>query len=152
MRTATKVVFLIAIAASFALAADKPNFSGSWTLDAAKSDFGPMPPPTGITVDIDHKDPDFSMTQATTGGAQGDQTVTMKCSTDGKETTNQLMGNDIKTTGAWDGNSMVMSMGGDAFTLKIKLSLSDDGKVLTEAWHIGSDQGDIDFSYVLNKK
>jgi hypothetical protein len=41
-----------------ALAAAPPNFSGSWTMNAAKSDFGPMPAPIRASSKIEHQDPD----------------------------------------------------------------------------------------------
>ncbi len=42
-------------------AADKPNFSGSWTLNADKSDFGPMPKPQRIDYVMVHKDPELNV-------------------------------------------------------------------------------------------
>jgi hypothetical protein len=156
MRTALKTAFVIASFASLALAADKPNFSGDWALDAAKSEFGPMPPPSTMTRKVDHNDPALSYTQAVSGGPQGDQTVTMKYTTDGKESTNELMGNPVKATAKWDGGALVISakadFGGAEIALVDKWTLSDDGKILTDVMHIASPQGEFDITYVMNKK
>lgn len=157
MRTLlTMVLVLMMAAATLAVAADKPNFSGEWTLDTAKSDFGPMPPPQSMTRKVDHSEPALSYTEVTVGSAQGDQTRTMKYSTDGKETTNDMMGNPVKTTAKWDGDTLVMNakadFGGAEITLIDKWTLSPDGKVLTDALHIGAPQGEFDITYVLNKK
>ena len=156
MRTILKSVFAIAAFATLAAAADKPNFSGNWALDADKSNFGPMPPPTSMTRKIDHQDPAMTVEQVTTGGPQGDQSATMKYSTDGKETTNQMMGNDIKTKATWDGSALLIAMtadfGGNEIKLTDKWTLSDDGKVLTDVLHIASPQGEFDITYVMNKK
>jgi hypothetical protein len=156
MRTFIKSAVFIAVLASVAPAADKPNFSGDWTLDASKSEFGPMPPPATMTRKIDHSDPAVTVTQAMTGGPQGDQTVTMKYSTDGKETVNQLMGNDVKAKANWDGSALVIAMtadfGGAEIKLTNKWTLSADGKTLTDASHIATPQGEFDLTYVLNKK
>jgi len=82
--------------------------------------------------------------------------VSMKYSTDGKETTNDMMGNPLKTTAKWDGSALVINgkadFGGAEITLTDKWTLSDDGKVLTDAMHIESPQGAFDITYVLNKK
>jgi hypothetical protein len=142
--------------ATMAVAADKPNFSGDWTLDATKSDFGPMPPPQSMTRKVDHNDPSLTYTEAQTGGPQGDTNRTMKYSTDGKETTNDMMGTPMKATAKWDGDALVMNgkldMQGNEITLTDKWTLSADGKVLTDTLHIGTAQGEFDITYVMNKK
>ncbi|HLX43154.1 MAG TPA: hypothetical protein VKR43_06955 [Bryobacteraceae bacterium] len=156
MRTLIKSVLFLTVLANVAPAADKPNFSGDWTLDASKSEFGPMPAPASMTRKIDHSDPGLTVTQATTGGPQGDQTVTMKYSTDGKETVNQLMGNDVKATASWDGSALVIAQkadfGGNEIKLTYKWTLSADGKTLTDAEHIALPQGEFDLTFVMIKK
>ena len=156
MRTILKSVLIVAAFATLAPAADKPNFSGNWVLDADKSNFGPMPPPTTMTRKVDHNDPAITVDQTTTGGPQGDQQATMKYSTDGKETTNNMMGNDVKSTAVWQGNALVVSMAADFGGTEIKITdkwtLSDDGKVLTDLMHLALPQGEFDITYVMNKK
>lgn len=156
MRTLLTVLLVSLTVGTIAVAADKPNFSGDWTLDATKSDFGPIPAPQSMTRKIDHSDPNLSYTEVMVGGPQGDQTTTTKLSTDGKETTNEIMGNPVKWTAKWDGDALVQSakadFQGNEITLAHKWTLSSDGKVLTDAFHIGTGQGDFDITYVLNKK
>jgi hypothetical protein len=155
MKKLMSTLFVIAAAANMAVAGDKPDFSGSWKMDADKSVFGPMPPPTSMSCKIDHKDPDLNIVQSQSG-AQGDQTMTFKYSTDGKETTNSLMGNDVKSKAAWDGKTLVVNSSLDAGGTQVKLtskySLSDDGKTLTQALSISAPQGDFDLTYVLVKQ
>jgi hypothetical protein len=155
MRTVlTSVCVFVAVAGS--AMADKPNFSGDWTLNADKSNLGPMPPPASMTRKIDHTDPALSMTQATTGGPQGDQTVTIKCTTDGKETTTEMMGAPAKTTASWEGDNLVITLKLDLAGTEVKLiekwGLSDSGKTLTDNTHIVAPQGEFDITYVMNKK
>jgi hypothetical protein len=159
MRTIVKffsAMFAVAVLATLAIAADKPNFSGEWALDLDKSNFGPMGGPASMTRKIDHTDPDLNVTQTSTGGPQGDQTVSLKYSTDGKETTNQLMGTPAKTTASWDGGALVIKMsidaGGTEILLTQRVTLSDDGKVMTDASHIVTPQGEFDMTQVFNKK
>jgi len=155
MKTLMSTLFVIAVAAGMALAADKPDFSGDWKMDADKSVFGPMPPPTSMTRKIDHKDPEISVTEARSG-PQGDMNTTMKYSSDGKETTNSLMGNDVKSTAAWEGKILVvksnLDAGGTQIKFTSKYSLSDDGKTLTQGLSISAPQGDFDMTYVLVKQ
>ncbi|MBZ5603391.1 MAG: hypothetical protein LAO79_13905 [Acidobacteriia bacterium] len=147
---------LVLAAASLTALAEKPNFSGEWTLNADKSNLGPMPPPQSMTRKVEHSDPALTMTQATVGGPQGDQTVTMKISTDGKETTNEMMGTPAKTKATWDGDALVINLsvdfGGTEIKLTEKWSLGDDGKTLTDTTHIVAPQGEFDVVYVMNKK
>ena len=147
---------LLLAAASVAALADKPDFSGDWTLNADKSNLGPMPAPQSMTRKIDHKDPALTMTQATVGGPQGDQTMTLKATTDGKETTNEMMGTPAKTTAKWDGNALAISLsvdfGGTEIKLMEKWTLDDGGKTLTDNTHIVAPQGEFDMVYVFNKK
>jgi hypothetical protein len=156
MKAFLKTVFAVVALAGLALAADKPDFSGEWKMDASKSNLGPMPPPDSMVRKVEYKDPTLTITEARVGGPQGDVTTTMKYSTDGKETTNSVMGNDAKAVATWEGAALViktkLSLQGNDLNLIQKLTLSDDGKVLTDAWHIAAPQGEFDMTYVLNKQ
>jgi hypothetical protein len=156
MKNALQSVFATAIFATFAVAADKPNFSGDWALDMDKSKLGPMSGPGTMTEKVDHAEPDMTVTRSTSGGPSGDQTVSLKYSTDGKETTNQLMGMPVKTIASWEGSALVIKMsadmGGNQIQITDRMTLSDDGKVMTDAEHVVTPQGEIDLMLVLNKK
>jgi hypothetical protein len=155
MKALLSTLFVIAAAANMAMAADKPDFSGNWKMDVDKSAFGPMPAPTSMTRQIDHKDPVLSVVTSSTG-PQGDQNVTFKYSTDGKETTNSMMGNDVKSKAAWEGKTLVisslLSVGGADVKLTQKWALSDDGKTLTDVTSISAPQGEFELTYVLIKQ
>jgi hypothetical protein len=156
MKKLMTTLFVIAAAAGMAMAADKPDFSGDWKLDAAKSVF-PIPDmaPTAMTRKIDHKDPGLSVNEARSG-AQGDMNMTMKYSTDGKETTNSLMGNDVKSKAAWEGKTLVITsnanLGGADVKLVDKWTLAEDGKTLTDVMGISAPQGDFEMTFVLVKQ
>jgi hypothetical protein len=155
MKKLMSTLFVVATAANMAMAADKPDFSGNWKMDADKSTFGPMPPPTSMTRKVVHKDPDLSVDQAQSGD-QGDQSTSMKYSTDGKETTNSMMGNDVKSKAVWEGKTLVITsaanFGGADVKLTDKWSLSDDGKTLTDVLGISAPQGDFEMTFVLVKQ
>ena len=155
MKTLTTILVLIVALASFAVAADKPNFSGDWKINVDKSAFGPMPPPSAFTRKIAHTDPALNIDEEQSG-AQGDMKRSIKYSTDGKETTNDFMGQQMKSTAAWDGSKLVITTKGDFGGTEVKLvdtwSLSTDGKEFTDVLHIVSPQGEFDITFVLNKQ
>ncbi len=156
MKTLISTLFVIAAAASMSMAADKPDFSGEWKMDANKSVF-PVPDfaPTSMTRKIDHKDPDVTVNEARSG-AQGDMNTIMKYSTDGKETTNSLMGNEVKSKGTWEGKTLVINstgnFGGADVKFTQKWALSDDGRTLTDITSFSSPQGDLEMTFVLVKQ
>ena len=136
-----------------------PNFTGTWTLDAAKSDFGPIPPPESIVMVIDHKEPTLkvNVTQKTPmGEAANDSTYT----TDGKDNINKMRSpageQDVKSTTKWNGKTLTTSRTIEAQGMSIGIEetwdLSADGKVLTINRMLKTPQGDFDTKITLNKK
>jgi hypothetical protein len=137
----------------------RPNFTGKWVLDAAKSDFGPMPPPDSVIHTIDHKEPTLKIATAQKS-AQGDVTNERTLTTDGKPNVNKVrMGGpeqDVTSTTTWVGKTLktVMKAEVQGMTLGFNdtWTLSDDGKVLTIVRAITSDQGEFAVTTVFNKQ
>jgi hypothetical protein len=144
---------LVALALGVAQAA-KPDFSGNWKLNAAKSDFGAMPTPAR-TDKIRHNDP-ILLDSYTQSGPQGEISVDMKYSTDGQETTSSLHGSDLKSVAKWEGDQLViegkLSLNGAEVTLKDRWSLSADGKTLTIQRHADTPMGQTHQKIVLEKQ
>lgn len=93
-----------------ALAAPRPDFSGEWELNVAKSDFGPnYPAPKSRTDKVDHRDPNLHIT-VTEQFANAPQPVTgtVRYTTDGNERLNQILGNPLKATANWDSDKLVI--------------------------------------------
>ncbi|HTC36946.1 MAG TPA: hypothetical protein VK724_26440 [Bryobacteraceae bacterium] len=156
MQSLFKSVLLIAALATFALAADKPNFSGEWKLNAAKSNFGPLPAPATFTRKVTHVEPSITVEDTQTGTPAGDQHDTHTYSTDGKEISFQSNGADVKSAVTWDGDSLLInskaSVQGTDILIKDKIGLSDGGKTMTDTIHIGSPQGELDMTIVFDKQ
>jgi hypothetical protein len=133
----------------------KPNFSGTWKLNTAKSDFGAMPAPDSRTDKIAHDDPALT-DSVTQNGQMGEVTAELKYSTDGKETTNTVRGNELKSTAKWEGDELVIagktSINGADVTLNDRWSLSADGKTLTILRHVNSPMGETNQKIVLEKQ
>jgi hypothetical protein len=147
---------LLTLALGLVQAQAKTDFSGTWKLNAAKSDFGQMPPPDSITQKITHQDPSLKANVATTGGMQGDMTYDLSYTTDGKECVNHIGEGELKSTLKWDGDELVVeskgSFGGNEFTAKGRWNLSSDGKTLTVTQHFSSAMGEGDVKEVFEKQ
>ena len=137
MKRIMLVALMTAVVLPFpARAQGKADFSGTWTLDTAKSD----PPPQGRgggggggggTQTIKQTANELSVTSEGRGGPQ-----TMVYKLDGSESTNQMMGRggaqSVKSTAKWDGSSLVIEttrdFNGMSITTKEVRRLDNGGK------------------------
>ncbi|HLJ49841.1 MAG TPA: hypothetical protein VKU01_27695 [Bryobacteraceae bacterium] len=149
---------LFVLAASAVLSgasSSKPDFSGTWKMNPAKSSFGAMPAPAKYERHIDHKEPVIQMTtvQAT---AKGEQRLDSTLRTDGVETTNHFQSGDARSTGKWVGATLEIETNRDtpagAVSTRDSWSLSEDGRTLTTATHLTTPQGAFDFKVVFEKQ
>ena len=136
MRVILQIALLAGVAATLTIAADKPNYSGTWKCDLQNSDFAGAPGPTSLTRTIQHVEPSLILTDDQTG-AQGSAKVVRTYKTDGTETTYQSNGSDVKSAAHWEGNTIVIvgkvNAGGTDIVISGPLTLSPDGKTLTES-------------------
>jgi hypothetical protein len=156
----TRPLLTLAIAAALtctaAVAADKPDFSGSWKLNNAKSDFGPMPQgPDKFERKVDHKDPEMKV--STTQAMQGNERTSDSAYTiDGKEHDVQMGPATAKVTATWKDSTLEViakrEIQGNAITSAEKWSLSPDGKILTVDSNITTSQGEFKLKFVLDKQ
>lgn len=152
---------VLALVATPAIAQDKPNFSGTWMLDVAHSDFSGQPAPESMTLTIVHKDPSIraTSTQKTPemGEIKNDRTIT----TDGKDNANKLnmgmMGEqNITSKTVWAGKTLVttysLDVQGTSLAVKDTWALSADAKTLTSTRVISTPDGDFTLKMVFNKQ
>ncbi len=155
MRKAIVAALSVTAFATSMFAQSKPNFSGTWKLNVAKSDFGPLPAPDSRVDVIVHNDPTIKDDVTQTGG-QGDFVGTINYSTDGKEATNKMGPREVKSTLGWEGSRLVVNsklMLNDAeITIKSVWTLTDDGKTLSQEAHINSPMGELDTKTVFDKQ
>jgi hypothetical protein len=130
----------------------KPDFSGEWKMNAAKSNFGALPPPEFITRSITHVEPSLTIVEEQRP-AMGDEKVTRQYVTDGSPTTFMSGGATVKTSAVWKEKTLVVNSSVDEVGLSFvdHMSLSDDGKTLTSAVRISSPQGDVDLTVVFER-
>lgn len=133
----------------------KANFSGDWKLNVSKSEFGQMPAPSSMTQKVTHEDPKLKVA-VKSSSERGDFEYEMSYTTDGKECTNEIRGNPMKSTVKWDGDVLVIEgkgrFGDTEFTMRGKWTLSADGKTLTMETHYSSSMGELDQKQVLEKQ
>lgn len=94
---------------SRALAQQKPNFSGKWTLNKPASDFGSFPAPDAQIDIIEHNEPHIRLMQTIRGDAVpgGEATSERRYTTDGKENINKIGDRGLKSRTIWDGNKLL---------------------------------------------
>ncbi len=127
--------------------------SGTWAVDATKSDFGPMPVPTDMVFTVKVEGAEFFVHQ--TGGGQPDSDLHFN--TSGKEATNVLPGARMTSTHRWEGDVLVGEIklaadDGTNLVFKDRMSYSADGKVMTLSRTITGPTGESQMKVVANKK
>lgn len=147
---------LLALTALLGFAADKPNFSGVWKINSAKSDFGPMPQgPDKFERTIDHKDPAIKITTVQSMGGN-ERTTNVEYTINGQEQTIKTAMGEYKATPTWKDAILEVSAKREMQGMEIKSleswSLSSDGKVLTVETKLSTPQGDFTMKFVLDKQ
>jgi len=152
-RVVLAMLAALALAAHEAPAQSKPNFSGSWKMNAARSDFGPVPAPASIARKITHAEPSLAIVEDQDAGS-GVQTVTRVYTTDGRGSSFMSQGAEVKGTAVWEGNDLVVTSEVEVVPLKYidRMSLSDDGKTMTSAIKLASPDGAIDVKVIFEKQ
>lgn len=152
----------VVMAVAPAMAQNKPDFSGTWNLDSAKSDFGQVPGPSSETIVLTQKSTDLNETVNFTD-EQGAHNYTLDLTLDGPEVTftpdkaPQLgMVTLQKVKAAWQGASVLVNE-----TLKYEedadvtgtntYSLSADGNTLTMDMSFSTPMGNMTRKMVFDK-
>lgn len=153
MKTILRALIACLLFASPAAAAEQPNFSGDWKMNAAKSTFGPLPAPTSITRKITHAEPSLTIVEDQTSD-MGVQNTTRKYTTDGKEMTFESQGAHVTSSAVWDGSVLVVvsTVAEIGVQFTDRMSLSEDAKTLISSIRITSAQGDLDLKVVFDRQ
>jgi hypothetical protein len=128
------LLLLAALAGAGCSQTERPDFSGSWELDASQSDFGPVPGPTQSTQIIEHQDPLLRLSADSTGFMGADH-VEFEFQTDGTETVQTIEGRPRKTQSYWEDKVLVTKWeidnpGQPLFEMVDRRSLSEDGRTM----------------------
>jgi hypothetical protein len=148
-------MLLLSLAAT---AQDKPDFSGKWQLDVAKSDFGEFPVPDSQTNVIEQKDRNIKLTQTIRGEAVpgGEASMEREFITDNKEHSVKIGPADARSTATWNGDALVIDtkIETPAGTMQIGDSwkLTDGGKQIVVTRDFKTPQGEQHQRLVFNKQ
>jgi hypothetical protein len=150
--TSVMAVLLLAVPAG---AFDRPDFSGNWKMNPARSDYGPIPAPERMERKIVHEDPSLKF-ETVQVGQRGEVTTSMSYTTDGKPSTNKTPRGEITGTAGWDGEVLTINskreFQGGELTQAERWALSADGKTLTIDNRITAAQGEFELRIVLDKQ
>ena len=131
-----------------------PDFSGTWQLDRAKSDFGewsdrPLSKADSTLV-VEHRDPELKIRRTLSLNGQ-EEVKEFAYYTDERGETNQatLGVGEVKSKTKWDGDKVVSEAQikrrgqGGAYELNVmqKWQVSSDGKTLTNTTSISNEMG-----------
>jgi hypothetical protein len=154
-RYSTCALIVVVFCSLATLAHAKPNFTGEWTINLEKSDFGQLPAPYKFVRKIEHNEPNLKIV-TDQSGERGEFTTVTTYTTDGKECINVVRGSEVKSTAEWDGDTLVingtMDRQGLEITYQEKMALSEDGKTQIVTAHFSSEMGEADITIALDKK
>ncbi|HWC98200.1 MAG TPA: hypothetical protein VG456_15675 [Candidatus Sulfopaludibacter sp.] len=125
-----KFAFLSAIVVLTALAADRPDLSGKWVLDAAHSDASRV---KTETLSIDQKTDAVQISEDTTESNGKEVKVDIACNTDGQGCKVKENGLATQVSFWYNGPILVMmeQRHGNDFVTQKKMKPSEDGKSLS---------------------
>jgi hypothetical protein len=134
----------------------KPNFSGSWTLNPGKSDFGQMTGPAKMERKVAHEDPSLKYSSVQSSPQGGDVTTEMAYTTDGKSSTNKTPLGEVTGTATWEGDVLNIvnkrQFQGLDITQAERWTLSEDGKTLTIDSRVSMPRGHVEMKIVMDKQ
>jgi hypothetical protein len=134
-------------------AQQKPDFSGNWTINHVKSNFGAVPAPDTFTRKIVQSDSSITIDEVQSSPL-GEQQTSRKMTTDGKESTFDVNGAAVKAMANWEGTTLVAITKVDVLgmTYNDRMSLSPDGKTLTSVVKLDTPEGALDITVVFDKQ
>lgn len=149
--TLLATVLLLILGGLVSVAAqDTAKWSGTWKMIPAKSKFAGAGP-ASIVIKLELKEGTLTETM-TIGTDNGDRAFTASYTTDGKVTTQEVLGRSAQTFAKWEKGVLVIDFNADGNTFNRKFTLSEDGKTMTIAVHHGGGQGERDEAIVMEKQ
>jgi hypothetical protein len=130
------------------------DFSGSWTLALAKSDFGRANPPQSLSMIVKQTTSSL-IVESTLVDGRGTTTNGYTLNLSGKETENLIRGNKVLSVTTWRGQMLHVKaktqvQGTDIKTVD-QWQLEEDGRILTIYRTATTPNGDVEQKYVYEK-
>jgi hypothetical protein len=121
-----RIVFGTVALAVYLISQGRPDFSGSWTIDPARSHFGPIKPPNVFERTI-KQSPNEVQSFTHQAGEQGESHTNVKFSLDGRENVISLHGDEARVTAKWIMSNLIV---------ETKRKNSEGDIVSTETWSL----------------
>jgi len=156
---AKTIVFRILALAAFWGAVNqvsaKPNFTGEWKMNSAKSKFASLPPPERLVRKIGQNGDQLKI-KTTQFGQQREIVTELSYTTDGAPCKNVIRGQEFTGAASWDGDTLVVESKREVQGMEIvqreSWTLSPDGQTLTIANNVQTPQGAFVITIVLDKQ
>ena len=118
------------------VAADPPDFSGTWVMNVHGSELAGERPPMSKVQRVEHQGTELVVTIDEIGD-RGTVHGVARYATDGQDSINDVLGSSMTSSIGWEGPVMIMRtwgrFGNADIVLVDRWSLSPDGKTLTIA-------------------
>ena len=120
----------VCLCAAHAAAQSKPDFTGAWKWNRAKSQVGPGFHPI-TSIKFEQKGETFAE-ELSVEAPDGAKTISLKYALDGKEMPGKIFGKGMTLTAKRDGDALLIKWRDvvEDYTVTRRLTLSPDGKTL----------------------
>jgi hypothetical protein len=142
---------LAAILVLAPLLAAAPDFSGSWKMDPARTDFGMLPAPSVFERVIRHTEPKLE-TKTRQVGQRGETNTEASMTTDGKENSITISGRPAHVKAQWEGDTTRRETPQGEVTLIERWVLASDAKSLTITAKVVTPAGEVPLKIHLEKQ
>ncbi len=146
--------FLPLLALAVASAFGATDFSGTWKLDGAKSDFGPIPAPETMTRVVSQSGDSISI-ETTQKNEQGEVKTKISFKLDGSASESKTSLGEVKGNAKWEGEKLRIKSTRETQGVEITFdelwALAPDKKSISIANKVGTPQGDFEIKMLLVK-
>lgn len=152
------LLLFLAVTTVFAQSNAKPNFSGTWVLNARASKLELKNPPVASTFTIQHEEPNFHLKRTHVYARGKRDTWGIDLVTDGKHEVVRKDGpNRDVTRMYWDNSVLVLdekvtAPDGSFGTNVVRYTLSENGEVMTALEHEEYPGGQLTNKWVFDRK
>lgn len=142
----------IASATLAATAQARPDLNGIWKMNPTQTRFGnPDATPKEVILKLDLQGQTLHET-LTVVNAGGKSTVSLKYALDGGVSTNNVDGEEIRSTASWSGDELVLAWSDKGGTFTRRFAFSDKGRKITVNAHDTNPDGQTDDQLVFEKQ
>ena len=137
--------------------AKAPDYSGTWELDPAKSNFGPQPAPSRMVMKVRHAGTSLQIVAEASSSAVGEQRDSVLYTLGGPAIAHEVANvGPSMTSAAVEGGKLVtksvLQTQGVEVPVNSRWTLAPSGKVLTVDREITTPMGGMTMQLVYNKK